>query len=150
LLRVYAHLGLQDRWHALNESLIKSLSKAVRDARGDTRAWNMLASLQIQAGRFEEAIATLKESLRADSKNAQALWELGRLYVRMGRSQEAVDYYQDIINDPGEKKSVRRAIERALAELYFKLGRYPEALEIYMREEDSNIRMIAPIYEAVG
>jgi tetratricopeptide (TPR) repeat protein len=150
LLRVYAHVGLQDRWRALNESLIKSLSKAVREARGDTRAWNMLANLQIQAGRFEEAITTLKDSLRADSKNAQALWELGRLYVRMGRSQEAVDYYQDIINDPSEKKSVRRAIERALAELYFKLGRYPEALEIYLREEESNIRMIAPIYEAVG
>lgn len=150
LLRVYAQLGLQDKWRALNASLIESLSKAVRETRGDTRAWNMLANQQIQAGNFDDAIATLKEALRADSKNAQALWELGRLYVRMGRSQEAVDYYQDIVEDPNEKKSVRRAIERALAELYFKLGRYQEALSIYMREEESNIRMIAPIYEAVG
>ncbi len=150
LLRVYAHLGLQDRWRALSDSLVKSLSHTIQESRGDTRAWNMLASQQIQAGRFDDAIATLKESLRADSKNAQALWELGKLYVRMGRSQEAVDYYQDIIGDPGEKKSVRRAIERALAELYFRLGRYREALEIYLREEESNTRMIAPILEAMG
>jgi len=150
LLRVYAQLGLQDRWRALSSSLIKSLSRTVQEARGDTRSWNMLASQQMQAGHFEAAIATLKESLRADSKNAQALWELGKLYIRMGRSQDAVDYYQDIINDPGEKKSVRRAIERALAELYFRLGRYQEALEIYLREEESNTRMIAPILEATG
>ena len=150
LLRVYAHLGLQERWRSLNEGLIQSLKTAVQESRGDVRAWNMLTSQQVQAGHFDEAIATLKDALRADSKNAQALWELGRLYVRMGRSQDAVDYYRDIVEDPSEKKSVRRAIERALAELYFKLGRYQEALEIYMREEESNIRMIAPIFEALG
>jgi tetratricopeptide (TPR) repeat protein len=150
LLRVYAHLGLQDKWKERNRLLIEELKAHLKEFRGDSRAWMVLADQQIQAGDFEEAIASLKDALLADAQNTQALWELGRLYVRMGRSQEAIDYYRDIIDDPSEKKSVRRALERSLAELYFKLGHYREALEIYMREEDQNIANIAPIYEAVG
>lgn len=150
LLRIYAQLGLQELWKNLNASLIQELKAATRDDRTNTRAWNILANQQVQAGLFDDAIVTLKDALRADSKNAQALWELGRLYVRKGDSQSAIDYYRDIVDDATEKKSVRRAIERALAELYFKLGHYEDALQIYMRESDSNSRMIAPIFEAMG
>lgn len=150
LLHVYAQLGLQENWRKLNASLIEDLQEVVKNDHTDMRAWNTLATQQIQAGLFDNAIATLKGALRADSKNAQALWQLGRLYVRQGNSQSAIDFYRDIIDDPTEKKAIRRAIERALAELYFKLGHYDEAMEIYMREVDSNARMIAPILEATG
>lgn len=150
LLRVYSNKGLVKEWRSLNDAMIAELKEYVQTYRGDTRAWQILTGQLIQAGEFDEAIHFLKEALLSDSKNAQALWELGRLYVRMGRSQDAVDYYEEIINDPNEKKSVRRAIERALADLYFKLGRYREALAIYDRDPEGNLRMIAPIYEAVG
>ena len=150
LLRVYAAGGHQQAWQKLNASSIEDLKTHLQEYRGDSRAWTVLAKQQIAAGFFEDAIETLKSALRSDSRNAQALWELGRLYVRMGRSQEAIDYYNDIINDPNEKKSVRRAIERSLADLYFKTGRFRESLEIYQRDPESNLRMIAPIYEAVG
>lgn len=149
LLRVYASAGHQGPWQSLNHSFIEELKNYLQEFRGDSRAWTILAKQQIAAGYFEEAIDTLKSALVADAKNAQALWELGRLYVRMGRSQEAIDYYNEIINDPNEKKSVRRAIERSLADLYFKTGRFRESLEIYMRDPENNLRMIAPIYEAV-
>ena len=150
LLNVYAQLGLQENWRKLNQNLIADLKEVVKKDHTDMRSWNMLAKQQIQAGLFEDAITTLKGALRADSKNAQALWQLGRLYVRRGDSQSAIDFYRDIIDDPTEKKAIRRAIERALAELYFKLGHYDEALQIYMREVESNSRMIAPILEATG
>ena len=150
LLNVYSQLGLQENWRKLNQSLIADLSEVVKVDHTDMRAWNMLAKQQIQAGLFDDAIITLKGALRADSKNAQALWQLGRLYVRRGDSQSAIDFYRDIIDDPTEKKTIRRAIERALAELYFKLGHYDEALQIYMREVENNARMIAPILEATG
>jgi len=150
LLRAYGMSGLQRPWYDLSQSFIQELKQHLETDRTDTRAWTILAQLQIQAGYFEDAIATLKGALAADSKNAQALWELGRLYVRMGRSQEAIDYYLEIINDPNEKKSVRRAIERTLADLYFRTGQYQDALELYLRDPEANLRMIAPIYEAVG
>lgn len=150
LLRAYALSGLQRPWYDLSQTFIQELQEHLESDRTDTRAWTILAQLQIQAGYFEDAITTLKGALAADSKNAQALWELGRLYVRMGRSQEAIDYYLDIINDPNEKKSVRRAIERTLADLYFRTGQYQDALELYLRDPEANMRMVAPIYEAVG
>lgn len=150
LLRAYALSGLQRPWYDLSQGFISELQQHLEADRTDTRAWTILAQIQIQAGYFEDAITTLKSALAADSKNAQALWELGRLYVRMGRSQEAIDYYQDIIDDTNEKKSVRRAIERTLADLQFRTGQYQEALELYSRDPEANLRMIAPIYEAVG
>lgn len=149
LLKVYAASGYQDAWRRMNSEFTAELQEHLRNYRGDSRAWTILARQQIQGGDFEPAIETLKSALRADSRNAQALWELGRLYVRMGRSQDAVDYYSEIIFDPNEKRNVRRAIERALADLYFRTGRYRESLEIYQRELESNLAMIAPIYEAV-
>ena len=150
LLRVYAQLGLSQRWTKLNEDLIAELKEEVARDRTHQRTWNLLATQQIQAGHFEEAIATLRDALSADSKNAQALWELGRLYVRCGEAQNAIDYYRDIIDDPNERKSVRHGIEKALANLYFRLGMYDEALAIYLRDEDNNAQMIAPILEATG
>ena len=150
LLRAYGMSGLQRPWYELSQTFIAELREHLQQDRTDARAWTILAQLQIQAGYFEDAISTLKGALAADSKNAQALWELGRLYVRMGRSQDAIDYYLEIINDPNEKKSVRRAIERTLAELYFRTGQYQEALELYLRDPEANMRMVAPIYEAVG
>ena len=150
LLRAYGMSGLQRPWYELSQAFIQDLRQHLEVDRTDTRAWTILAQLQIQAGYFEDAISTLKGALAADSKNAQALWELGRLYVRMGRSQEAIDYYLEIINDPNEKKSVRRAIERTLADLYFRTGQYQDALELYLRDPEANMRMVAPIYEAVG
>ena len=149
LLRVYAACGFQEEWRSMNSEFTAELQEYLQDYRGDSRAWTILARQQIRGGEFESAIETLKSALRADSRNAQALWELGRLYVRMGRSQEAVDYYSEIIFDPNEKRSVRRAIERALADLYFRTGQYKKSLEIYQRELESNLVMIAPIYEAV-
>ncbi len=149
LLRVYSNSGARE-WYDLSQTFMAELKEHLQEYRADSRAWTMLAQLQIQAGYFEDAISTLKSAMIADSKNSQALWELGRLYVRMGRSQEAVDYYEEIINDPNEKKTVRRAIERTLADLHFKTGRYQEALELYMRDPESNLRMVAPIYEATG
>lgn len=149
LLRVYADCGLQEIWQDANTAFTAELQEHLKNFRGDSRAWTILARQQIQGGKFDAAIDTLKSALRADSRNDQALWELGRLYVRMGRSQEAVDYYTEIISDPNEKRSVRRAIERALADLYFRTGRYRESLEIYQRELEANLVMIAPIYEAV-
>ncbi len=150
LLRVYAQLGLQQHWSALSNSFINELKGYVKQDRTNQRMWNLLAVQQIQAGLFDDAIETLKDALSADSKNTRALWELGRLYVRRGESQNAIDYYRDIIDDPNERKSIRRAIEKALAELYVKLGMYNEALTIYLRDEDSNSAFIAPIMEATG
>lgn len=154
LLRVYARAGWPDPWNALNAELIGDYVNHLKAQRSDVRAWITLARLQMQAGQSEEALTSFKNAIRSDSREWQAVYEHGKLLVRLGRSDEAVRWYEDILDpyssDAPEKKSIRRALERSLAELYFKLGRYSDSLNIYAREEEANIRFIAPIYEAVG
>lgn len=154
LLRVFARAGMAERWRALGDGLMADYEEHLRGNRGDVRAWIAFARLQMQFGLTDQALDSLKNAIRADSREWQAVFEHGKLLIRMGRSDEAIGWYEDILSpygsDAPEKKSVRRALERSLAELYFKLGRYNDALTIYARDEEANIRFIGPIYEAAG
>ena len=154
LLRVLARAGVPDKWLELSNELICDYQEHLGVQRADVRSWITLARLQMEAGLSDDALASFKAAIRADSREWQAVYEHGKLLVRLGRSDEAIRWYEDILSpystDAPEKKSIRRALERSLAELYFKLGRYSESLAIYVREEEANLRFIAPIYEAVG
>jgi tetratricopeptide (TPR) repeat protein len=154
LLRVYARAGVPELWRSLSSELINDYKAHLKVQRSDVRSWIALARLQMQAGLSDDALDSFKSAVRADSREWQAVYEHGRLLVRMGRSDDAVRWYEDILDpfgsDAPEKKSVRRALERSLADLYFRLGRYNDSLAIYAREEEANVRFIAPIYEAAG
>jgi tetratricopeptide (TPR) repeat protein len=154
LLNVLGRAGLPDKWLELSNELILDFEEHLRVNRGDVRGFITLARLQMQAGLSEDALNSFKLAIRADSREWQAVYEHGKLLIRMGRSEEAINWYEDILSpyasDAPEKKSIRAVLERNLAELYFKLGRYSESLAIYAREEEKNIRFIAPIYEAVA
>ncbi len=147
LLNVYADCGLAHHWHELSQNLMRELEEHLKSHRTDTRAWLMLAKHQIVAGYFQDALNNLKECLYTDSRNSQALWELGQLYIRMGQSDEAIKFFRSITQDPNEKRSVKRIIEASLADLYVRTGHYFEALDIYMMEPEHNLTKIAPIYE---
>lgn len=153
LLTVQARAGIPEKWLELSNELILDYEEYLKVNRGDVRGWITLARLQMQSGLTDEALNSFKMAIRADSREWQAVYEHGKLLIRMGRSDEAINWYEDILSpyasDAPEKKSVRAVLERNLAELYFKLGRYSESLAIYAREEEKNIRFIAPIYEAV-
>lgn len=154
LLRVLARAGVPEKWKTLSDELIRNYQEHLRAQRGDVRSWITLARLQMEAGLSDDALASFKSAIRADSREWQAVYEHGKLLVRLGRSDEAIQWYEDILSpfssEAPEKKSIRRALERSLAELYFKLGRYSESLAIYVREEEANLRFIAPIYEAAA
>lgn len=154
LLAVLARAGVPDKWMELSNELICDYEEHLKVNRGDVRGWITLARLQVQAGLSDAALASFKAAIRADSREWQAVYEHGKLLIRMGRSDEAINWYEEILSpyasDAPEKKSVRAVLERNLAELYFKLARYSDSLAIYAREEEKNIRFIAPIYEAVA
>lgn len=154
LLGVLARAGVADKWRDLSNELMLDYEEHLRINRADVRSFIALARLQVLSGFLEEALGSLKSAIRADSREWQAVYEHGKLLVRLGRSDEAVSWYEDILSpfssDSPERKSIRRSLERSLAELYFKLGRYSESLAIYVHEEEANTRFIAQIYEAVG
>jgi tetratricopeptide (TPR) repeat protein len=151
MLRILARLGLADKWKSLNNELIQDYARHLEREPGDSRSWMLLAHQQLNAGKTEDAIYSLKRSVSADSKNVQALYELGRLLVRLNRADEAVNYYLDILeSNVSERKSFHRVLELSLADLYVKLGKYQEAFDIYVKEEEANARFLGMILEAVG
>ncbi|HEY4000853.1 MAG TPA: tetratricopeptide repeat protein [Candidatus Xenobia bacterium] len=154
LLRVYGRIGWADKWKGLSDQLIADYGGHLATTPKDGRSWRFLGRQYIQAGRNEEAVRALKQATSCDNQDWQSVYELGRLLVKMGRSDEAVKYYEDILdpfqNGGPERKSVRRALEKSLADLYFRMGRYKESLEIYNRDEEANARFIAPLFEAVS
>lgn len=154
LLRLYAREGFTDKWTELNERLILDFEVYLASSGNtDANAWLQLALLQIQGGLFEEAILSLKSCLELDSKNIQALYELGRIYIRLDRSDEAIEYYNSILPADGElsgRMKYHRALELCLADLYYRLGRFEEALELYKREQNANYRYIGLVLEAMG
>jgi len=153
LLRIYAREGYADKWKELNASLIEDYKLFLETHSQDSNAWLQLALQQIQAGFFQDSIFALKQSIAADEKNVQALYELGRILVRLDRSEEAIEYYRTIVPDDAELASrmkYHRALELCLADLYYRLGKYDEALSLYRREENANARFMGIVYEAMG
>ena len=154
VLKLYAREGYADKWSTLNGQLILDYEIYLTvNGSSDANSWLQLALQQIQAGIFEDAITSLKKCIEIDPKNIQALYELGRIYIRLDRSDEAIEYYKSIL--PSEDKlsdrmKYHRALELCLADLYYRLGRYEDAMELYKRDEISNYRYIAVICEARG
>lgn len=152
LLRIYAREGLDEKWKKLNTSIIEDYKSFLSKFSSDSNAWLQLGLQQIQAGEFEDAIESLKRSISVDEKNVQALYELGRVLVRLDRKEEAVEYYLGVVPSSDELSSrmkYHRSLELCLGELYYKLGKYDEALAIYKREEHSNMRFIGTVLEAM-
>lgn len=153
LLKLYAREGYAHKWADMHASLIEDYKQYIQTHPGDSNSFLQLALQQIQGGFFDEAIVSLQNCLQLDNKNIQALYELGRIYVRLDRSSEAIAYYSSIIpqaGDGSQRMKYHRALELCFAELYYKFGHYPEALELYRREENSNYRYIALVCEAMG
>jgi tetratricopeptide (TPR) repeat protein len=153
LLRIYAREGYTEKWKKLNVELIEDYKIFLEKKPDDSNAWLQLALQQIQGGHFEDAIGSLKRSISADEKNVQALFELGRIFVRLDRSDDAINYYLDIVPKDEELASrmkYHRALELCLADLYYRLGNFEEALSMYRRDENANARYIGIVYEAMG
>lgn len=153
LLRVYSRQGKPEKWQELSNTLIADYTAHLEKSPRDGRSWLMLGRQYIQAGSNDLAVHALKQAQMCDSQDWQSVYELGKLLIKMGRAEEAVHFYEDIL-DPyqsggPERKSIRRALEKSLADLYFRMGRYKESLDIYSRDEEANTRYIAPLYEAV-
>jgi tetratricopeptide (TPR) repeat protein len=57
-------------------------------------------------GRYEEAIAALKQAVGMDRNNAGAFWALGAAYAGLGRWRESVDAYEQAVRlDPRDTKA---------------------------------------------
>jgi len=99
------------------------------DAKAQSRAMSIIGKAQFSLGQHERGLASMREAVRIDPKNARAKYYLGRSLMELGRTDEAI-------------QSVEASVELAprtnpwlirLATLYREVGRREEARTLYDR-----------------
>jgi tetratricopeptide (TPR) repeat protein len=88
-----------------------------------TKYLNTLVAL----GAFEEAEKVVKKKLKAKGNNANAYVDLGELYKKFGKEEEATEQFEQALSEliPGRSHTVR------LANAFIKLSEYDFALQTY-------------------
>ncbi|MFN8605965.1 MAG: FHA domain-containing protein [Vulcanimicrobiota bacterium] len=149
LLKAYAASGLQGPWQDLIASLISRIKNHLENGPQEWRDWNTLANLQTQVGDFEDALQSLGAAM-ALHPNPQLIWDLGRLYLRLGRHSEAVEHYQNVLKDNCKNPSLCTAIESKLAEVLLRTGRFRECLGLCESNAQRHLTLVALAWEALG
>jgi len=83
--RAYAHNAVTWNWAAAQQDL----EHALKLAPGDTRALRRYSSLLLTLGRATDAIASARLAVDLDPLSADAYYELGAIYMRVGRYASA-------------------------------------------------------------
>ena len=84
----------------------------------------------LQEGRVEQGIADLREAARVPQTRARAAAELGRLHVRRGELDAAVEWLERAADGPAETQQEGFAVLYELAEALEQLGEPARALAI--------------------
>ncbi|MEZ5292952.1 MAG: sulfatase-like hydrolase/transferase [Vicinamibacterales bacterium] len=109
-----------------------------RDPKDTIDLYNLLllAGQDSEAGRYDEAVAKVREALAADPEIIEAYSRLGNILSKAGRHAEAVTAYQQALAlDPEHQQSTYN-----LALAYRALGRIPEAIVGFERSQQLDPR----------
>lgn len=103
--------------------------------------WFQFANYQYQAGRYDDAAATLRSALQVEPKHLGSIELLGKVLVAQGRFDEATTLYEDLLmrsdaadlrgelaklyQRAGRTEAARGQIERGLAIAREQAGKYP-------------------------
>lgn len=149
LANIYLRLGRFDEAEALTREALKFDERTGRSLSIDAASARMsLVSLYLETGRSAEAEAVIKEALTiyqdAEKKSqmdlgewkAAALSNMGDVYIKLGREQEAVQYFSEALalDRAGLAKAqspsnfVNSAVR--LASVLHRLGRTDEAIPL--------------------
>ena len=143
---IYIYLGnayLQDKNYTGAE---QALSEGLRLFSDNDELNFNLAILYEKTGRFEDMISQLKRTIGINPKHADALNYLGYSYVEKGINlQEA----QSLIQGALELKPNNGYIIDSLGWLYFKLGKYEDAVKTLQRALDI-VKEDPVIFEHLG
>lgn len=136
-LFAYAAIACLVVWSGIDVSRI-------RDWRTDITLWKSAVSVDGRSrrnlgdalwerGRYDEALVQFKQ-LRDSSGDFRYHQHMGKYLALSGRYEEALSFYQKALAEGGD---AWKEPHLDFAEAYEKLGRYPEALEQYMKVIDT-------------
>jgi eukaryotic-like serine/threonine-protein kinase len=104
------------------------MQTAIDLAQDDWRWPYLLAALEIDAGDFKSAEANLKTALEKTPDNARVLYNLGIVYWKENRLEEARTALEQAI-----RLEPRTEPMMSLGVVYFIQGKYQDAIQIYKR-----------------
>jgi tetratricopeptide (TPR) repeat protein len=142
------------------EGAVASSTEAARihgragDAEAEATDWNTIGRANVYLGRYAPAIESYQRALALDRKRGDAegeivrLYNIGNVYFEQGRYLDAFRQYQTALErvdaTTGEKWNARRRqiVMANLAILYQRLGRYQQALQLYLslREHSESMK----------
>lgn len=127
-----AEPGLQSARDAANQSnwdeAQRLISGYIADNPNSAEAFYLAGYVSYQQKNYEEAEQAFRQTIRLDANHAKALNDLGITLEYLGRSAEAVEYYQRAV-DTGQNPDAFFN----LALLEEKRGQYAKAITLYER-----------------
>ena len=108
----------------------ETLKKGLEKDAGNARILFRLGVVYDKWNRKEDSIEAMKQVIRLEPKNASALNYLGYTYADLGRDLEEAER---LIKEALKHKPEDGYITDSLGWVYYKKGRYPEALELLLK-----------------
>ncbi|MBI5412582.1 tetratricopeptide repeat protein [Candidatus Peregrinibacteria bacterium] len=122
--------------------------KAVLKSRLNLRdAWIILGYSYLNLGKYTFALTAFQKAYELDSTWPTTQYFLGTTFQELNKPEDAIVYYQYAINNGFEPMALAK---RDLADLYFKIQKYPEAVKLYqdaiiLNQQDVNA-FVRPVW----
>ncbi len=115
--RAHENLGVFLAKQKRFDEAIKELKKTlkIKEAMGKSGAYayNTLGGIYIQKGKIGKAREALKKSIEANPNIPEAHYNLGLVYMKLGKPQRAIDYFKQAARlDPEFEKKVEQRVNQ--------------------------------------
>ena len=143
--RYYQTLGLAFSMNGQLDLAEEALAKALAINPKDSESRNLMGSILVEQGRYDDAVAELREVIKDSTYNQPQFpfFNLGICYRKQGRRSEAIAAFSRAVQlDP---KFYRAYV--ALGEIYKEQKDFEKALEYYLKAEPGFNNEIAILFE---
>jgi len=144
------YLSLAYQGKGYYEKAIEECNEAIRKKGDYAEAYNLLGTLYMSQGRFDEALSAFKKAVAMMTYETPtvALYNMGRVYQRMKRYPEAMSCLQEAaVKD--FRREMLPLIEYSMGEVNYEQGGYEQAL-IHLQRAIELAPMFGDAYYLMG
>ena len=96
------------------ERIERTLLTRLRLESENASSWRLLGRVQLELDKLEKARESLARAVSLDRLNAAAHYDLGRVFIRLGREQDAVAEFRSVIEIAEESSYAEKARDHLL------------------------------------
>ena len=122
-------LGMAYLSEGNNPLAVTELRKSVKKNKWDAESWHGLGLALFASEQYDGAEAAFQEAIVLSPAFSQAKMNLGTLYLEVGRWEDAIVHFEEVLDDPEYRQPARA--RHNLGWAWFNTGDYPKARESY-------------------